>query len=52
MIAANYGGQWDIAETAKKIATKAVNGEITPESIDKNVFGAIQPWHNTLELTY
>ena len=38
VIAANYGGQWDITETAKKIATKAVNGEIPPESIDKNVF--------------
>jgi len=39
VIAANYGGQWDIAETTKKIATKVVNGEISPESIDKNVFG-------------
>jgi len=39
VIAANYGGQWDIAEAAKKIATKVVNGEIGPESIDKNVFG-------------
>jgi len=39
VIAANYGGQWDITEAAKKIATKAVNGEITPENIDKNVFG-------------
>ena len=39
VIAANYGGQWDIAEAAKKIAAKAVNGEITSESIDKNVFG-------------
>ena len=36
VIAANYGGQWDITEAAKKIATKAVNGEITPENIDKN----------------
>ncbi len=39
VIAANYGGQWDIVEAAKKIATKAVNGEIDPENIDKNVFG-------------
>ena len=39
VIAANYGGQWDIAEAAKRIAAKAVNGEITLESIDKNVFG-------------
>ena len=39
VIAANYGGQWDIAEAAKKIAAKVVNGEIGPESIDNNVFG-------------
>ena len=39
VVAANYGGQWDIAEAAKRIAAKAVNGEITLESIDKNVFG-------------
>ena len=39
VIAANYGGQWDIAEAAKKIAAKVVNGAIGPESIDKNVFG-------------
>jgi len=39
VIAANYGGQWDITEAAKKIATKVVNGEITAENIDENVFG-------------
>ena len=39
VIAANYGGQWDIVEAAKKIAAKSVNGEIEPEIIDKNVFG-------------
>ena len=39
VIAANYGGQWDIAEAAKKIAAKAVKGEINPESIDNKVFG-------------
>jgi len=40
VIAANYGGQWDIAEATKKIATKAAEGKIKPESIDSNVFGA------------
>ena len=40
MIAANYGGQWDIAEAAKKIAAKAAKGEINPESIDNKVFAA------------
>ncbi len=40
VIAANYGGQWDITEAAKKIATKAAKGEIKPESIDNDVFEA------------
>ena len=40
VIAANYGGQWDIAEATKKIATKAAEREIQPESIDSDVFGA------------
>ena len=44
VIAANYGGQWDIAEAAKKIAVKVTNGEINPESIDKDIFGS----HTTL----
>ena len=39
VIAANYGGQWDIAEAAKKIAVKVANSEINPESIDKDIFG-------------
>jgi len=38
VIAANYGGQWDIAESAKKIAIKSVNGEINPEEIDTSIF--------------
>ena len=54
VIAANYGGQWDIAEAAKKIAAKAVNGEISFwKALTIIVFSVnIQPWHNTLELTY
>ena len=39
VIAANYGGQWDIVEAAKKIAAKVVNDEISPESIDNKAFG-------------
>jgi len=39
VIAANYGGQWDIAQAAKKIAQEAVNGEIKIEEIDVNTFG-------------
>jgi undecaprenyl diphosphate synthase len=40
VIAANYGGQWDITESAKKIAIKSVNGEIDPEKIDTSLFHA------------
>ena len=39
VIAANYGGQWDIAEAAKKIAAKAAKGEINPERINNKIFG-------------
>jgi undecaprenyl diphosphate synthase len=40
VIAANYGGQWDITEAAKKIAAKAAKGEINPGSIDNKVFSS------------
>lgn len=38
VIAVNYSGQWDIAESAKKIALKSVNREINPEKIDVAIF--------------
>ncbi|MGB1198490.1 MAG: polyprenyl diphosphate synthase [Thalassotalea sp.] len=34
-IAANYGGRWDIAQAAQKMAEKAVAGEITPAQINE-----------------
>ena len=40
VIAANYGGQWDITEAAKKIAAKAARGEISPGNIDNKVFSS------------
>jgi undecaprenyl diphosphate synthase len=33
VIAADYGGQWDIAEAAKKLAQAAVDGRLAPEDI-------------------
>jgi len=39
VIAANYGGQWDIVEATKKISAKTASGEIRPERVDKKVFG-------------
>ena len=38
VIAANYGGQWDIAESAKKIALELANGKINPENVDLSLF--------------
>jgi len=38
VIAANYGGQWDIAESAKKIALEFANGKINPENVDPSLF--------------
>ena len=39
-IAANYGGRWDIAEAARRIARSVVAGELEPEQIDEAVFDA------------
>ena len=39
VIAANYGGQWDITEAAKKISKDVSNGVIKPENIDSCMFG-------------
>lgn len=37
VIAADYGGQWDIAEAARKLAKAAVEGAIAPGDIDENM---------------
>jgi undecaprenyl diphosphate synthase len=34
-IAVNYGGRWDIAQAARKLAQAAVRGEIDPAAIDE-----------------
>jgi len=33
VIAANYGGQWDIAQAAKQAAQAAIKGDISPEDL-------------------
>jgi undecaprenyl diphosphate synthase len=38
-IAVNYGGRWDIATAAQRIAAKAVAGEIQVEDIDSDLLG-------------
>ncbi|MBV1788812.1 di-trans,poly-cis-decaprenylcistransferase [Marinobacterium sp. D7] len=37
-VAANYGGQWDIAQAARKIAEACVRGDLAPEQIDAELF--------------
>jgi undecaprenyl diphosphate synthase len=39
-IAISYGGRWDIVEAARKLAARAVAGEIKPEAIDETLFAA------------
>ncbi|PYF78636.1 MULTISPECIES: polyprenyl diphosphate synthase [Marinomonas] len=36
VIAANYGGRWDIAEAAKKMAERVAAGELLPEDINES----------------
>ena len=38
VIAANYGGQWDITESAKKIAIDVSNGALDPDNINAALF--------------
>ena len=35
VIAANYGGKWDVTQAVQKLTTKLVNGEISAEDIDQ-----------------
>lgn len=38
VVAANYGGQWDIVQAAKKIALDVSSGKLKVEQIDEQVF--------------
>jgi undecaprenyl diphosphate synthase len=37
-IAANYGGQWDILNAVKSIASRVSSKELTPDQIDQSLF--------------
>ncbi|MDH4166866.1 MAG: polyprenyl diphosphate synthase [Gammaproteobacteria bacterium] len=37
-VAISYGGRWDIVEAARRLAARAVTGEIRPEAIDETLF--------------
>jgi undecaprenyl diphosphate synthase len=38
VIAANYGGQWDIAQAAQRIAQDVQDGKLQPQDIDEQLF--------------
>jgi undecaprenyl diphosphate synthase len=40
VIAANYGGQWDITEAGKAIARRVAAGELQPDDITPQVMAA------------
>ena len=37
LIAANYGGRWDIAQAARHLAAEAAAGRLDPETIDEDM---------------
>jgi undecaprenyl diphosphate synthase len=39
-IAANYGGRWDIAQAARRLAAEAAAGRLAPERIDEELLAA------------
>ncbi len=41
VIAVNYGGRWDIADAARRMAAKAMAGEITVDDIDSDSLGGM-----------
>lgn len=40
VIAADYGGRWDIAQSARKLAQAAVEGKLDPATIDETMLDA------------
>ncbi|XKH60635.1 di-trans,poly-cis-decaprenylcistransferase [Halomonas sediminis] len=46
VIAANYGGQWDIAEAARQLAQRVAAGELAPEAIDEQLMASSLSTHH------
>ncbi len=40
VVAANYGGRWDIAEAARELARRVARGELAPDAIDEALLGS------------
>ncbi len=36
LVAANYGGRWDLTQAARRLSAEVVKGRLTPEQIDEN----------------
>ncbi|HEY7886217.1 MAG TPA: polyprenyl diphosphate synthase [Cellvibrionaceae bacterium] len=46
VIAADYGGRWEIAQTAVQLAQAVVAGELDADTIDESCFARLMPsWH-------
>ena len=39
-VAVNYGGRWDIAQAARRIAVEVAAGRLSPEAVDEAALGA------------
>ncbi|MDR2212093.1 MAG: di-trans,poly-cis-decaprenylcistransferase [Pseudomonadales bacterium] len=46
VIAADYGGRWDIVEAARQLARRALAGEIAPDFISEDTFHAHTALHD------
>ncbi len=40
IIAANYGGRWDLTQAARALAKRAAHGDLEPEAIDEAILAA------------
>lgn len=47
IVAANYGGKWDITQAARRIAMKIAAGEMQPDEVDES---ALQQYLSTADL--
>jgi undecaprenyl diphosphate synthase len=43
VLAVNYGGRWEVVETARRLAKMAAEGKIRPEDIDESLFARTMP---------
>jgi len=48
-VAVNYGGRWDLAQAARKLAEQAVNGLIKPAQIDETLLESCLELHGLPE---